>query len=190
MVSQTELHRRSSAHRQQSPATLRKRSCKCVSRITADSRPPLLAVCANAADRKNAFRCKRAFRSHGGLTNAAPCAPAFVHRKNRNCAGQRSRRNTRSGGCQPPVVWRTALAETIPPPLEDGRPTKQERGTNAALVRVRKCDRREDVFRCRNVSSRNPGGLTPTALGAGRSLDAEKATFAIHERAYSQERGA
>jgi len=49
VVSLPRLHRRSSAHRRQSCATLRKRSCKCASRITADSRPPLLCTCVCAS---------------------------------------------------------------------------------------------------------------------------------------------
>jgi len=115
VVSLPRWRRRSPTLRRQSPTTLRNRSCKCVSRTTAGSRPPLLT--AGVHRRKTHSHASRKAHSvasaiivrHGELT---PAALVYV----RLCIGKvaipsaNERARTRAGGRNPPVVslprWR------------------------------------------------------------------------------------
>ena len=164
------LQRRPPTHRRQSPEQLRKRLCKYVSATHGGLTPAALGCRRDVAPRLCVSPLQVRFPSHGGLTAAAPAACAFVHRKSRNSAGKRSRRDLQErGGRKPPVVTRTRLQR---------RPPTRRRSAVCRTIAVAHLQ----------VRLPSHGGLTPAAPGARRFFGAEKATFALYKRIFARTR--
>jgi hypothetical protein len=108
----------------------RKRACNSNTAIVAQGRPadrPYTIVHTRIRTATQERRCRPAnnplvrYHTHGGLTPAALCGRAFVHRKNRFFAGKRSHCNTRAGGVSPPWL-RDRDCNDVHQPIGDSLP--------------------------------------------------------------------
>jgi hypothetical protein len=167
------LHRRSRAHRRQSPATLRKRPCKCASLTpTAGSRRSLDERVRN---------CNCVTHTHGGLTPAALDSVSHSRCTVRDSCGTEF--DSPYHGGLTPVAGRKRPKLQLRYQTHGGL-------TPAALGSVSHSRCTVRGFRGTALGSPYHGGLTPAALVNLRSRIAKIVFSPGNVRTRTQERGA
>ena len=124
------------------------------------------------------------FPNHGGLTPAALGACAFVHRKSRNSAGQRSRRDASSGDVSPrglrkrPCIGTRSIARWHP------HTRYQERGgISPRAVENRAC-RNDPAAARRRTSHGTHGGTNAPPVLSARRFVGDRTAFALYKRVF------